>query len=85
MRRVERTFCATIIWGPEYGRKVLKMWSWVLFVRPSKSRFIPRRRRPQELVFRACWFDADGFLVGEGWCKVNTATPAVTRKTTRYL
>lgn len=46
VRRVERMFCATIICGPVKERWVLKMWSWVLFVRPSKRRFMPRSMRP---------------------------------------
>lgn len=46
VRRVERMFCATIICGPVKERWVLKMWSCVLFVRPSKRRFIPSSMRP---------------------------------------
>ena len=59
------------------------MWSCVLFVRPSRRRFIPRRKSPHV----EDWFvvELEDFLVVEGWWSVKTATPAVTRKTTRYL
>lgn len=46
MRRVERTFCATIIWGPVKERWVLNMWSCVLFVRPSNKRLMLSSMRP---------------------------------------
>ena len=85
VRRVERRFCATIICGPEYGWWVRKMWSWVLLVRPSKRRFIARRERPQRLLFLLEEDDERGFLEDDGWCRVKTATPAVTSATTRYL
>ena len=57
-------FCATIICGPEYGRKAVKIWSWVLFVRPSNSRFMPSKERPQIELLPAP--DPDFFLE-EGW------------------
>lgn len=64
MRRVERRFWATIIWGPVKVRWVLKMWSWVLFVRPSKRRFIPNSMRPHAelLLLGDDFFDDE-----EGW------------------
>ena len=80
-------FWADIICGPEYGLWVVKMWSWVEFVRPSKRRFIPRRKRPHAELFCADEEEEGDFpfLVEDGWCRVKTATPAVTSPTTRYL
>ena len=65
------------------------MWSWVVFVRPSKRRLIASRERPQRLLL-AFWFvedeEGEDFLDEEdGWCRVKTATPAVTKMMTRYL
>ncbi len=52
-------------------------------MRPSNSRFIPRRKRPH--VEDCLVLELEDFLEVEGWWSVNTATPVVTRKTTRYL
>ena len=40
------------------------MWSCVLFVRPSKRRFMPKRKRPQveeELVLELDFFAEEGW------------------------
>lgn len=42
---------------------------------------MPSKERPQRELSLA---EEEFFLV-EGWWRVKTATPAVTRKTTRYL
>ena len=42
-----------------------------------------RRKRPQ--VEDCFVVEFEDFFEVEGWCSVKTATPAVTRKTTRYL
>lgn len=78
-------FWAAIICGPVYGRMegLVKMWSWVLFVRPSRRRLMERRRRPHALLVVAGLEDLEE--EEEGWWRVKIATPAVTRRTTRYL
>lgn len=58
------------------------MWSWVLFVRPSRRRLIANRVRPQR---EFSLVEDEDFFFEEGLWRVKTATPAVTRKTTRYL
>lgn len=59
------------------------MWSWVLFVRPSKRRLIDKSSRPHaEFVLMVA---EEVFFFDEELCRVKTATPAVTRATTRYL
>ena len=87
VRRVARMFCAVIICGPEYFFEDVKIWSWVVLVRPSKRRLIPRRTRPHVLLFSISnpLLDFDLDLVEDGWWRVKTATPAVTKATTRYL
>jgi hypothetical protein len=60
------------------------MWSWVLLVKPSNSRLIPSRRRPQA-VLASSGRTADAFLLFLPECRVKTATPSVTVATTRYL
>ena len=52
-----RKFSAVIICGPEtVPGLVWKMWSCMEFVRPSKRRLIPRRRRPQAELVSAPFF-----------------------------
>ena len=41
------------------------MWSWVLLVRPSNSRFMARRKRPQ--VDDCFVAEEEDFLEVEGW------------------
>lgn len=43
------------------------MWSWVLFVRPSKRRLMPRRDKPhKELLFTELEEEEEDFFFAEG-------------------
>ena len=56
-------------------------------MRPSKSKLMPRRSKPQVLFLSGLMAAFEGFECAfpEPACRVKTATPEVTANTTRYL
>jgi hypothetical protein len=82
---VLRRLLAHIICGPVYPRYVAKMWSCVVLVRPSNSKFTPSRSRPHDRFASGLAADLLLFFLPPPEWRVKTATPRVTVPTTKYL
>ena len=76
---VENKFMRSIICEPDTGNLV-KISSWLEFVRPSMTRLRKSKPRPRVLLFVG-----PDFLLDVGWLRVKTAIPIVTIETTAYL